>query len=183
MRAFHFGEGSYEAVERQLRELLREAGADVGGRTVSGREPPLEPRTPETYLGYERARGLVTDERPAPGVAIDLTPPRPPGPGEWTLSGRWIVSGEYVVPESTGVLELRFEARDVYLVIEPEQSGGTIDVAVDGAGPPDTEDVRSGRLAADESRLYHLARLGRGGARLLRLDVRGRLRLFAFTFG
>jgi hypothetical protein len=35
----------------------------------------------------------------------------------------------------------------------------------------------------EESRLYQLVGLQKTGTHLLRLDVQGRLRLFAFTFG
>ena len=39
------------------------------------------------------------------------------------------------------------------------------------------------RFRDDESRLYPLAALKQGGAHVLRLGVKGKLRLFAFTFG
>ena len=182
VRYYQFGEGGYDVSERVIQTLLREAGATVGGR-VSGRETEITARTPETYLGFLRAQGLVSEERPIPGLAVEYRPSRSPANGEWTLSGRWIVAGEYAVPESTGILELAFEARDVYLVIEPEAGGGSIAVRVDGKVPADTEAPRGGALAAEGSRLYHLVRLPRAGAHLLRLEVQGRLRLFAFTFG
>lgn len=41
----------------------------------------------------------------------------------------------------------------------------------------------TGRLVPAESRLYQLAGLPQAGAHLLRLEVKGKLRLFAFTFG
>ena len=184
VRYYQFGEGGYDVSERVIQTLLREAGATVGGR-VSGRETEITARTPETYLGFLRAQGLVSEERPIPGLAVEYRPSRSPASGEWTLNGRWIVAGEYAVPESTGILELAFEARDVYLVIEPEPGAGagSIAVRVDGKVPADTEDLRGGSLAAEGSRLYHLVRLPRAGAHLLRLEVQGRLRLFAFTFG
>ncbi len=87
------------------------------------------------------------------------------------------------MPETTGVLELGFDARDVFLVIEPEGAGGTIEVLVDGKPAADTADVRAGLLAPAGSRMYHLVRLASAGPHVLRLAVKGRLRLFAFTFG
>jgi hypothetical protein len=171
VRYFHFGEGSYAESERIIRELLEEAGASVGA-AVSGGETKLSSRTPETYLGSLRGTGPVEA-----GAA------RRPANGEWTLDGRWTVADEYAVPETTGVLELGFDARDVFLVVEPETAGGTIEVRVDGKPAADTADVRAGVLAPAESRMYHLVRLPSAGPHVLRLAVKGRLRLFTFTFG
>ena len=127
-------------------------------------------RTPETYLGSLRGSGPAgTSARPANGA--------------WTLDGRWTIADEYAVPETTGVLTFGFDARDVFLVIEPEAGGGTIEVLVDGKPAADTADVRAGVIAPAESRMYHLVRLAAAGPHVLRLTVKGRLRLFAFTFG
>ena len=54
---------------------------------------------------------------------------------------------------------------------------------VDGKPAADTADVRAGVLVPVESRMYHLVRLPAAGPHVLRLTVKGRLRLFAFTFG
>jgi hypothetical protein len=67
--------------------------------------------------------------------------------------------------------------------VEPEAAGGRIVVRVDGETPQDTEDLRGGEVSPGESRLYHLVGLRTAGAHILRLEVQGRLRLFAFTFG
>jgi cytochrome c biogenesis protein CcdA/thiol-disulfide isomerase/thioredoxin len=171
VRYFHFGEGSYAESEQVIRALLAEAGASLGG-AVSGSEAKLASRTPETYLGSLRGAGPVEA-----GAA------RRPANGQWTLEGRWTIADEYAVPETTGVLELGFDARDVFLVIEPEAGGGTIEAMVDGKPAADTTDVRDGMLAPAESRMYHLVRLASAGPHVLRLVVKGRLRLFAFTFG
>jgi len=88
-----------------------------------------------------------------------------------------------VIPDSLGILELGFAARDVYLVVEPEAAGGSIRVRLDGRDAPDTPDVREGLLEPGDSRLYRLVALKAPGPHVLRLEVRGRLRLFAFTFG
>jgi hypothetical protein len=102
--------------------------------------------------------------------------------GEWTLDGRWTISREYVIPDSTGVLELGFNARNVFLVIEPEGEG-SVQVRVDGEVSRDTGDVVNGSFSPDESRLYQLVGLRAAGEHLLRLEVEGEMRLFAFTFG
>ena len=170
VRYFHFGEGSYAESEKVIRALLAEAGAKLGA-PVSGADDLLAARTPETYLGSRRGAGST-------GTAAGR-----PANGEWTLDGRWTIAEEYAVPETGGVLELGFDARDVFLVIEPEAAGGTIEVAIDGTPGQDTADVRAGVLTPTESRMYHLVHLASPGPHLLRLSVKGRLRLFAFTFG
>jgi thiol-disulfide isomerase/thioredoxin len=182
VRAFHFGEGDYAGTEKVIQTLLREAGSAVGG-IVSKQDPELSAQTPETYLGSMRARGIVSEERLVPGFVVDFHAVRTPANGEWSLKGRWMVTEEYVIPESAGELTLGFQARDVYLVIEPEAGVATIRVGVDGGPPRDTEDARAGVVTATESRLYHLVGLDKAGSHLLRLEVQGRARLYAFTFG
>jgi hypothetical protein len=88
-----------------------------------------------------------------------------------------------VVAEPSGVLEIGFDAKDVYLVVEPERPGDRMEVRVDGRPAGDTGDVRGGTLRPEESRLYQVVGLAEAGRHTLRLDVQGRLRLFAFTFG
>ncbi len=182
LRYFHFGEGAYEETESVIRMLLRETGGLVG-REVSGPEPELAAGTPETYLGYGRARGFASAVAPLPDSSALYRPARTPGNGEWSLSGSWTIRKEYVIPDSPGSLELGFRARDVYLVVEPEAPGGSIRVRLDGRQAPDTPDLRQGLLEPGSSRLYQLVALEEPGPHVLRLEVQGRLRLFAFTFG
>ena len=61
MRYVHFGEGDYDVTERAIRELLAEAGHDASG--PSGRRARRDRRrawrTPESYLGSERAQRFL----------------------------------------------------------------------------------------------------------------------------
>ncbi len=82
-----------------------------------------------------------------------------------------------------GTLQLGFHARNVFLVIEPSEEGGTIAVRVDGKPALDTPDVKNGVLSPRESRMYQVVGFERPGSHVLRLDVRGKQRLYAFTFG
>ncbi|MGA2480425.1 MAG: cytochrome c biogenesis protein DipZ [Spirochaetia bacterium] len=182
VRYFHFGEGDYDVSERVIQALLKEAGASVGG-IVSKPAPVLATQTPETYLGYDRGAGLLTEAKLVPDTASDYAPTRMPGNGEWTLSGKWTITPQYIVPDSTGTLQLGFQAKNVFLVIEPQERGATLAVSVDGKPAADTPDVKLGSLAPSESRMYQLVGQGAAGLHVLRLDVKGKLRLFAFTFG
>jgi cytochrome c biogenesis protein CcdA/thiol-disulfide isomerase/thioredoxin len=183
VRYFHFGEGKYGESEDVIRALLKEAGELRAERAEAGPVAKLSSRTAETYLGYGRARGFVSEVSPVPNEPAVYRHDGTPANGQWSLNGRWTIAREYIVPEAEGVLELGFHAKDVFLVIEPASGGGRIDVRVDGKPAEDTADVRGGVLLADESRLYHLVAKPEPGEHVLSLEVRGELRLFAFTFG
>jgi thiol-disulfide isomerase/thioredoxin len=57
VRYVHFGEGAYETTEAAIRSLLAESGDAKLGAGASASAETADPgvRTPETYLGYERA--------------------------------------------------------------------------------------------------------------------------------
>ncbi|HVP19415.1 MAG TPA: cytochrome c biogenesis protein DipZ, partial [Spirochaetia bacterium] len=169
VRYFHFGEGEYDVSEKVIQALLKEAGADVGG-IVAKPAPDIQAGTPETYLGYDRGRGFASAVDPVFDRPADYRPARVPGNGEWNLTGRWTITPQYIVPESTGTLQLGFEAKNVFLVIEPQARGTTISVSVDGKPAGDTPDVKDGTLAPRESRMYQVVALPQAGAHLLRLD-------------
>ena len=88
VRYTHFGEGDYGATEKAIRALLRERGTrSLGGYTrVTGEVAAAGTSTPETYLGYERARGFV------PGAAAQgvhsYPPSRPPSAKPVRACGR-----------------------------------------------------------------------------------------------
>jgi cytochrome c biogenesis protein CcdA/thiol-disulfide isomerase/thioredoxin len=184
VRYWHFGEGDYAGSEAVIRKLLAEAGASVDLSTASLPPPRLEALTPETYLGYERGKGFASAVEPEADKAVVYSPAHVPASGEWNLEGEWTIAGQYIVPASSGSLSLGFNAKDVYLVAEPAgRGGGSIAAFVDGAPPADTNDLRGGILKPDVSRLYHIAALSEGGAHVLRLEVKGSVRLYSFTFG
>lgn len=185
IRYFHYGEGEYDTSERVIRALLLEAGTRnfASDSVRSAAEFTYESRTPESYLGYERSEGFISTQPTVAGVATAYTASAQPGNGEWSLDGIWEVSKEFVASSGSGTLNLGFHAKHVYLVIEPVGEGGEIEVLVDGTTVEDTADVVGGRLIPDESRLYRLVELDKPGNHVLSLEVRGELRLFAFTFG
>ncbi len=182
VRYFHFGEGEYDVSEKVIQSLLTEAGASVGG-IVSKPAPQLDSQTPETYLGYDRGRGFASAEHPVADKPVSYSPARTPANGEWNLTGTWTITPQYVLPSSGGALQLGFNAKNVFLVIEPENRDGSVSVFVDDKPVADTIDVKKGAFAPKESRMYQLVGLPSAGPHVLRLEVKGRLRLFAFTFG
>jgi len=187
IRHVHFGEGEYDTSEAVIRALLAEAGSTVTGRPRTIEVPEFTSRTPEIYLGYGRASGFVSTEEIVPNATERYTAGRMPENAEWRLEGRWQIKREWISPEESGVLELGFNAKNVFLVIEPviepTSPAGRITVVLDGRPGAVTPDVKDGILLPDESRLYQVVGLEKAGAHVLRLEVTGALRLFAFTFG
>ncbi len=182
VRYIHYGEGEYETSEKVIQTLLAEAGVKVAG-TVSKPDYSLDDQTPETYLGYDRARGFVSTVNEVPDKLTAYKAAHVPGNGEWSLEGEWTVAGSYILPAKSGTLDFGFNARRVFLVIEPQGGSGSIEVWVDGLPAGDTADVSKGILRPKASRLYQLVDLPKSGNHVLRLVVSGPLRLFAFTFG
>jgi thiol-disulfide isomerase/thioredoxin len=171
LRYHHFGEGAYEETERVIRQLL---GETVKTRPASVDEaPPTEIRTPESYLGYQRlarfANGTV-----APDVEALYRFPRVELPLDvLAYAGRWNVEDERIVAGRDARVRLRFQARDVFLVLEGE---GRVGVLVDGR--PVRAVVVSGL-----PRLYTLARFPRHTHGLLELRFSPGVAAYAFTFG
>jgi cytochrome c biogenesis protein CcdA/thiol-disulfide isomerase/thioredoxin len=183
VRYWHFGEGEYAESEAVIKKLLAEAGATVDRNIVSAAPVRLAALTSETYLGYERGKGFASAVNIIPDRALVYRPARTPAQGEWNLQGTWTIAGQYIASQGAGVLWLGFDAKDVYLVAEPVNGGGSIAAYLDGATAPDTADFHDGVAKPDASRLYHVVGLPQEGAHVLKLEVNGSLRLFAFTFG
>ncbi len=80
IRYHHFGEGEYDESERVIQQLLKENGATSLSRsTISVSAPGVEAapdgenvRSPETYIGYERAENFASAEPIAAGFTQGL---------------------------------------------------------------------------------------------------------------
>jgi cytochrome c biogenesis protein CcdA/thiol-disulfide isomerase/thioredoxin len=188
IRAEHFGEGDYDGTEADIRALLQQAGlsalpsqtaAPVGAPIANG-------QTPETYLGSARQSGFQGDF-PGNGTHT-LQIPTQLDLNSWGLEGTWDVSSQYITATQAGdKLELKFQARDVYLVLSApgsvtahETIGGEATAPTGG-----TEDVSaSGELTVSSARLYHLVHLPASEQATLAItfDSPG-AQAFAFTFG
>jgi thiol-disulfide isomerase/thioredoxin len=187
IRAEHFGEGAYAETDAQIRALLAEAGkaALPTSTTGDGPVPIADGQTPETYLGSNRTSDFA-GSYPGDG-SHDLTFPTSLQTNEWALDGKWDISSQFVTTQAAGgKLELRFRARDVYLVMSAP-SAVTARVVVTGASTAavQTEDVSSsGELTVSTARLYHLVHLPdqEQATVTLAFDAAG-VQVFAFTFG
>ena len=183
IRYWHFGEGSYAETETIIRKLLSEAGTTVNAALVSAPDARLAAITPETYLGYERGKGFASAVDPLPDKAVDYRPARIPGSGEWNLQGKWTITGQYIAPEGSGSLWLGFEAKDVYLVAEPAGGRREHRRPIGRSARCRHERLsRGNRQTGFEQALSH-GRPGRRRRPRLKLEVKGKVRLFSFTFG
>ena len=171
IRHHHFGEGDYGESEKIIQTLLHEAGekavsSGVVSVKASGAEVASDAasvRSPETYIGYERAENFVS-----PGGAARDKPHSyaegSPRLNEWGLLGDWTVKAEYAeLNKKDGSIIFKFHARDLHLVLGPPPDGKTIRflVKIDGKAPGASHgsDVDpGGEGAVTEQRLYQLVR-------------------------
>jgi cytochrome c biogenesis protein CcdA/thiol-disulfide isomerase/thioredoxin len=170
VRHHHFGEGEYDESERVIQRLLAEAGHPAAGGVVSvaatGAEAPpsaaQDVRSPETYVGYDRAERFVS----AHGFAAGKSATYAPGTlrlNDWSLSGRWTVGEEHATLDASGgAIRYRFHARDLHLVLGPH--AGTpvrFRVTIDGVAPGDAHGAdtdAAGNGVVSSQRLYQLIR-------------------------
>lgn len=148
-------------------------------------------RSPETYVGYERAENFAS-----PGRAVINQPHvyvAPPGLSlnDWSLSGDWTVGRQAVVMnQANGRVAFCFHARDLHLVMGPAVKGSSVRfrVNIDGKAPGDAygSDVDAqGNGAATVQRLYQLIRQPKPIVdRQFEIEfLDPGVEVFAFTFG
>jgi thiol-disulfide isomerase/thioredoxin len=174
LRFHHFGEGSYEEIEREIQRLLGvdepPVRVEATGVAEAADWDTLE--TPETYVG--RLRGERRTD--ASELAIN----------EWALIGDWSVGDESAVLEAPGGrIAYRFQARDLNLVLT---GAARFEVRLDGRPPGDARGVdvdSDGHGVVDEPRMYQLVRQpGAVAARTFEITFHGAgVRAFVFTFG
>jgi cytochrome c biogenesis protein CcdA/thiol-disulfide isomerase/thioredoxin len=198
IRHHHFGEGDYDGSERVIQQLLAEAGqknvaAGVVSVKASGAEAAGkldEVKSPETYVGYNRAENFVS-----PGGAIRDEPHDytgvSDGLNDWALNGNWTVTGEHAsLNSANGSIIYKFHARDLHLVLGPSPDGKPIrfTVTIDGKAPGDSHGVDTnadGDGTVTTQKLYQLVRQG-GPIADRTFEIRfldPGVQAFAFTFG
>jgi len=197
IRHHHFGEGEYAKSEEVIRQLLREAGKNVSSpqvdvRGIGAEMPPdmANVKSPETYLGYERAENFMSPG----GVARDESHDYAAGVlklNDWSLQGTWTVDPENAaLDKAGGAIRYRFHARDLHLVLGPGTDGKPVrfKVTIDGAIPGADHGVdtdANGEGTVTGQRLYQLVRQ-QGGVRERTFEIQfldPGVQAFAFTFG
>lgn len=201
VRHHHFGEGEYATSERVIQQLLREAGAahvaagltDVQARGVQEAGDLDAVRSPETYLGYQRAEHFVSMPQAVRDRAAAYALPdadRLPL-NAWGLAGRWTVGAEQAtLAAPSGRIAFRFQARDLHLVLGPGPGGQPVrfKVSLDGR-PPGTahglDIAADGTGTITSQRLYQLVRQpGDVAERTFTIEfLDPGVSAYAFTFG
>jgi cytochrome c biogenesis protein CcdA/thiol-disulfide isomerase/thioredoxin len=169
VRSVHFGEGGYAETEAEIRALLgiKGAAASVPNRT------PTEATTPETYLGPDRidpnlyvgspiVKGKAAEYKLAAEVPADSI----------SFGGQWTLSGQTARAGAGARLELRFQARDVYIVLGGK---GRVTTLLDGKP--------LGAFEVNSDRLYTVLSSKDTRDGLLELSFSPGVEAFSFTFG
>jgi thiol-disulfide isomerase/thioredoxin len=193
LRYQHWGEGRYEESERALQELLGIQDELVTGE-ATGLEAPADwenVKSPETYVGYARAEGFASPGGVSVGERQAYSAPNVLGLNRWALAGDWTIRSQPAVShEEGGRLTYCFHARDLNLVLAPEEGGAPIPfrVTLDGETPGDAHgsDVdEQGDGVITEPRLYGLIRQpGRIEDRTFEITfLAPQARVYVFTFG
>jgi hypothetical protein len=181
LRFQHFGEGSYEATERAIQEVLgvEQQTVRVEPTGIAAAADLDTLASPETYVGDARA------ERRSDSAGDGLPLNR------WALGGAWRVGEEAAVLDAaTGSIAYRFQARDLNLVLAPPAPGAPVRFAVRLDGRPPGEDHGldvgpSGEGTVSEPRMYQLVRQ-RGAVAPRTFEITflaPGVRAYVFTFG
>jgi len=199
VRYHHFGEGNYAESERVIQQLLREAGAtqvasniaDVQATGIQQAADMGDVRSPETYVGYERAENFASPGGAVRNQATDYRAPSMPSLNAWGLGGAWMVGAEHATATKAGArIVYRFHARDLHLVLGPDANGKPVRfrVTVDGQAPGDahgTDVAADGTGTVTSQRLYQLVRQsGDVSDRTFSIEfLDPGVSAYAFTFG
>jgi cytochrome c biogenesis protein CcdA/thiol-disulfide isomerase/thioredoxin len=199
IRYHHFGEGEYGESERVIQQLLKENGAQalaegVTNAPANGVEAAPDHanvRSPETYIGYNRAAHFASAEPVAQDSRKTYTLLPRLSLNQWGLAGTWKVGAENAVLQTvSGKIAFRFHARDLHLVLGPTKDGKPVRFIVRLDGTPPGEDHGSdadanGAGTVQEHRLYQLIRQkGPVEDRTFEIEfLDPGVQAFAFTFG
>jgi thiol-disulfide isomerase/thioredoxin len=199
VRFHHFGEGGYEQSEAWIRSLLEERNHQkppelalkIAATGVEAASEAEGVQSPETYIGYIRAKNFASPGGFNEDEAQLYRAPAKIKLNEWALEGRWKDESQIAtLLGSTGSIAFRFHARDLHLVLGPASGGMPVRfrVTLDGKPPgvDHGEDCdESGLGTVTGSRLYQLIRQKSGAReRLFRIEfLSPGVQAFSFTFG
>jgi cytochrome c biogenesis protein CcdA/thiol-disulfide isomerase/thioredoxin len=199
IRHHHFGEGEYDQSEKIIQQLLAEAGnsavpsgivkVNAGGTEAAA--DLADVKSPETYVGYERAENFGSPGGDIHDASHNYSLPDHLKLNQWGLTGNWTIEGERaVLNEVPGSIAYDFHARDLHLVLGPAVDGKPVRfrVSIDGHAPDGAQGVdvdTAGNGTVTEQRLYQLVR--QSGAvvdHLFKIEfLDPGVQAFAFTFG
>jgi cytochrome c biogenesis protein CcdA/thiol-disulfide isomerase/thioredoxin len=168
VRHTHFGEGEYPQTEALIRRLLGDDGAHARQFADA---TPTGLLTPESYLGYGRLSNYV-GTNPAPNVSANYHFATAIPDNTLSYDGRWRVGAEQIVAGANARLRLRFQAKNVYIVLGGR---GTVHALIDGKP--------AGTIHVDAQRLYTVRSSSTSESALLELRFSPGVQAYSFTFG
>ncbi|QPL05755.1 MULTISPECIES: cytochrome c biogenesis protein CcdA [Actinomyces] len=173
LRQVSYGEGRQATLEQLIRQLLIEADPNVTlpEPIFTSDATGLEARTPETYLGANRAERFVGGELTKGTNTYSLPQSQPTD--TFSLGGTWNVTGESISPEGgAGQLRLSWRGKQVQLVVS---GTGMLRWSVNGEKHEQMVDgVPNGIVLVD---------VPETAAGVLDIEVDEGLELYSFTFG
>ena len=168
IRYHHFGEGRTDLTEAAIRSLLAESGAgnlgataNVTAKGASAAADRASLRSPETYLGSNRAENFTSTGGLHTGEGAYRLPAELQL-NQWGFAGRWKVEPQRsVLLTEGGKIVFRFRARDLHLVLGASGKPVRFRVLLDGKAPGidhgmDIDATGNGRV--ERQRLYQLVR-------------------------
>lgn len=187
LRYTHFGEGNYDKTEAAIQQLLTEAGHSVDmPLTDLGTARFSSDQTPETYVGTARQQHFSSPEEIAPGKPTTFSIPQDLPLNHFAVDGSWDFESEYAtVLQSGDKLELHFNAKDVYIVLDSDQTVRATVKLLSPDQPNQTKDLNSDeQITIDQARLYHIVHLDQlqEGTVLIEFGAPG-VKVYSFTFG
>ena len=147
--------------------------------------PSFQVKTPETYLGAERAQGFI---QPLKSGNRYFARPGYLSLNAFALQGTWRISNQSAAALRPGAaIYAHFAAAKVYLVLTSTQnSPRTVSILLDGrpisAGVAG-KDVHQGRVTVRGQRLYSLVSLPSAQQHQLEIKVPPGVSAYDFTFG
>jgi thiol-disulfide isomerase/thioredoxin len=172
IRHHQFGEGEYEQSERVIQQLLTDPGAQGIGRELAKVEGVgieaapdwADLKSPESYVGYDRAENFASPGGEASDKRHAYACPSTLKLNQWALSGEWTAKKQFALLNApNGQIEYRFHARDLHLIMGPSAPGASVRfrVTIDGQPPGaahgvDVDGVGNGTVI--QPRLYQLIR-------------------------
>jgi thiol-disulfide isomerase/thioredoxin len=118
----HFGEGNYDVTEHNIRALLKVNTHKIGNnsqdRQTTNYGKATIQQTPETYLGYNRAKNFASKPSLTANKLEDYSFPDFLPLNHWALQGKWKVeSQKSVSQEKNAKLRINFLSKKVFLVL------------------------------------------------------------------
>ena len=173
VRQVHYGEGKYGETEQLIRELLVQANPSVQlpPPTAAADSQLTAGRTPETYLGSNRMRGVANIDV-VEGKATVYSAPNVLRRDQFAFDGTWSIEPQYAQAGPNAAIRQRSYAAKSYAVVA---GTGRVDVKVNGQL---TRQV----TVSGNPRLYPLTD---GDAREADVELRltPGLQVYALTFG